>query len=101
MLTMTCWAPASEKSPKRSTIAPGGLGVAAAILVEMRTSWRVERSISFGVAADVGAVLGEDRVLAGDALGRAEDVGRVGVAGHEAQGLLLTAAPDHDRDPGA
>src|SRR3954451_13730771 len=53
------------------------------------------------VAADDGAVVGEDPVLAGDAFRRAEDVGRVGVASHETQGLLFAAAPDHDRHPGA
>ena len=53
------------------------------------------------VAPDRGAMLGQDRVLAGDAFGRAEDVAGIGVLGHEAQGLLLAAAADHDRDPGA
>ena len=49
-------------------------------------------------ALDTGRLL--DR-LPGVLLGRAEDIRGVAVFGHEAQGLLLTAATDHDRDTGA
>ena len=100
MLMMTCSAPASEKlaealdDPARRLGASGAVGRDRDVLEG--------RSLDLvGVAADRRAVLGQDRVLAGDALGRAEDVGRVGVLGDQTQRLLLASATDHDRDPGA
>src|SRR5690606_39873520 len=51
-----------------------------------------------GVGADLRAVLGEDRRLAGERLEVAEGVPDVGVLGDEAQRLLLAAAADQHRD---
>ena len=89
-----CWAPASESSPKRSTIwlaASRGRG---------RCVWRVDRSISSRSRPTPRSARAGSRTCGRSPRG-AEDVGRVGVLGHEAQGLLLAAAADHDRDPGA
>src|SRR6185312_9075787 len=49
------------------------------------------------VTSDLGAMLVQDRVLAGDTLRGAEHVARVGVLGDEAESLLLAATADHDR----
>ena len=100
MPMMMCWAPASDELAEAvddlcRRLGPGPVVGRDREVLEGRALDLV------GVAADRRAVLGQDRVLAGDALGRAEDVAGVGVLGHEAQGLLLAAAADHDRDPGA
>ncbi len=50
------------------------------------------------VAAEALAVGGEGVELAGHLVDRSGQVGLVGVLGHEPQGLLLAAAPDHHRD---
>ena len=101
MPMMMCWAPASDKSPKRLTTCAGDIVPAPGPSAEIDEV--LERRVLdlVRVAPDRGAMLGQDRVLAGDALGRAEDIAGIGVLGHEAQGLLLSAAADHDRDPGA
>ena len=95
---ITWSAPASDSSPKRSTTCCGD-SVRAEPAGPSRTFWSVERSISAGsrpTAAQCGV---EDRVLAGDALGRPEHVARVRVLGDQPERLLLAAAADHDRDP--
>src|SRR5262245_47132412 len=51
------------------------------------------------VSPDGLAMLAQDLVLVVDLLGAAEDVGGVGVLGHEAERLSLAAAADQDRDP--
>ena len=76
------------------------LGAGAAV-AEMRTFWRVERSISSGsrpTAAQCSARIAYLRAMPS---GVPKTLHGVGVLGHEAQGLLLAAAADHDRHPGA
>ena len=98
-LMMTCSAPASDSSPKRSTT---WLGVSVA-------SDRLEIGRSGGSSARSRPGRGRPPRSARPRIaylrampsGDAEDVAGVGVLGHEAQRLLLAAATDHDRDPGA
>src|SRR4051794_32253437 len=60
---------------------------------------RADRPLDLaGVAADVGAVLGQDLLLADEGLEIAERVPDVAVLGDQAQRLLLATATDQHRD---
>ena len=64
----TCSAPASDRSPNRSTTSAGVSGRAPAVLGDPDVlEGRVLDLVR--VAPDRGAMLGQDRVLAGDAFG--------------------------------
>ena len=98
MLKITCWAPASVSSPKRSTIWAG-------VSVRPRRRARPTSGASSARSrrgrgrspAQCSARIAYLRAIAS---GEPKTLRRIGVLGDQAQRLPLAAAADHDRDAG-